>query len=272
MNGNDSEAWRGTIDVDGCLIHVAIDGSDKAPPLMLSSSLGANLSMWEPQLESFSKHFRIIRYDSRGHGKSAVPNGPYTMERLGRDAVGILDGLGIEKTNWCGLSMGGMVGQWLGANAPSRVDKLILSNTTAYYSDKESWTSRISLVQAGGIRAVAAPSMERWFSYAFREREPDTVARANEMLMSIDARGYVGCCAAVRDVDHRLALSTIRAPTLVVAGLLDAAAHIEAHEFLRDKIANAALVILEASHLSNIERPKDYTDAVLQFLSIGSQI
>jgi 3-oxoadipate enol-lactonase len=115
--------------------------------------------MWDPQLAAFCEHFSVIRYDSRGHGKSEAPRGPYTMERLGRDAVGVLDHLGVGKTNWCGLSMGGMVGQWLGANAPSRVDKLILSNTTSYYADKQSWTNRIEFVQANGITAMAAPSM-----------------------------------------------------------------------------------------------------------------
>jgi 3-oxoadipate enol-lactonase len=268
MNGNDSEAWRGTIDVDGCLIHVAIDGSDKAPPLMLSSSLGANMSMWAPQLKTLSKHFRIIRYDSRGHGKSAVPKGLYTIEQLGRDAVGILDQLGIEKTNWCGLSMGGMVGQWLGANAPTRVDKLILSNTSAYYADKQSWTNRISLVQANGVQAMAVPSMERWFSAAFREREPDTVARATEMLIATDLEGYMGCCAAVRDMDHRALLSAIQAPTLIIAGLLDSATPLEAHEFIHNQIAGAHLRSLRAAHLSNIEQPDEFGAMVVQFMSL----
>ena len=162
-----------------------------------------------PQLAAFAKHFRVIRYDCRGHGKSGAPHGPYTMDRLGRDAVGVLDHFRIEKTNWCGLSMGGMVGQWLGANASSRVDKLILSNTTSYYADKQSWTNRIEFVRANGIQAVAVPSMERWFSVEFRERHPATVTRATEMLVSTDPEGYVGCCAAVRDMDHRALLSAI---------------------------------------------------------------
>jgi 3-oxoadipate enol-lactonase len=143
---------------------------------------------------------------------------------------------------------------------------MILSNTTAYYVDKQSWTNRISVVRANGVQAVGALSMERWFSAAFRECEADVVARATAVLMSIRPEGYVGCCAAVRDMDHRPSLSSIRAPTLVVARLLDEAAPIEAHEFIRNEIANAKLVTLEASHLSNIERPKEYTHAVLTFL------
>jgi 3-oxoadipate enol-lactonase len=266
MSRSDSDAWRGTVDADDCGIYVVVDGPRGRPHLMLSNSLGSDLSMWDPQLAAFAERFRVIRYDSRGHGKSGVPRGPYTMERLGRDAVRVLDHLGIEKTNWCGLSMGGMVGQWLGANAPSRVDKLILSNTTAYYADKQSWTNRIEFVRSNGLKAMAGPSIERWFSPEFKDRAPDTVARATEMLVSTDPEGYVGCCAAVRDMDHRALLSAIQAPTLVIAGLLDSATPLEVHDFICNNITGAQLMILPAAHLSNIERPETYTAAALKFL------
>jgi 3-oxoadipate enol-lactonase len=266
MTGNDGDAWRGTVEIDDCLIYVTVDGPRSAPHLMLSNSLGSDLTMWDPQLAAFSEHFRVIRYDSRGHGRSGAPLGPYTMERLGRDAVGVLDHLSIEKTNWCGLSMGGMVGQWLGAKVPSRVDKLILSNTTSYYSDKQSWTNRIEFVRANGMRAMAAASMERWFSPDFRERELAAITRATEMIVSTDTEGYVGCCAAVRDMDHRAMLSAIQAPTLVIAGLLDSATPLEAHEFIYNQIAGAQLKSLRASHLSNIEQPDEFSATVLQFM------
>lgn len=266
MTGNHSHAWHGTVQAGNCLIHVAMDGPDKGPCLMLSNSLGSDLTMWDPQLAAFSEHFRVIRYDSRGHGKSDAPQGPYTVERLGRDAVSILDHLGIAKTHWCGLSMGGMVGQWLGANAPSRLDKIILSNTTSHYTDKQSWTSRIEFVQTNGIKAMAAPSIERWFSADFRQREPTTVERATRMLLATDPEGYVGCCAAIRDMDLRPLLSKIKAPTLVIAGTLDAATPVEMQELICSQLGGAKLATLEASHLSNIEQPDVYTDAVLRFL------
>jgi 3-oxoadipate enol-lactonase len=231
---------------------------------MLSNSLGSDLTMWVPQLAAFSGRFRVIRYDSRGHGKSDVPEGPYSMERLGRDAVAVLDHLGIQKTNWCGLSMGGMAGQWLGAHAPSRIDKLILSNTTSYYADKSPWTNRIEFVRANGIEAIAAPSMERWFSAGFRERTTD--ARATEMLIATKSEGYVACRAAVRDMDYRALPPKIKAPTLIIAGLLDAATPLEMHEFIRSQIGTAALITIEASHLSNIERPDAYTAPFCNFL------
>jgi 3-oxoadipate enol-lactonase len=131
---------------DGCPIHVEVAGDESAPALMLSNSLGTNLHMWDDQAGEFARHFRLIRYDRRGHSKSGVSQGPYSMERFGRDVLAVLDALGVKKTNWCGLSMGGMVGQWLGANAPDRVDKLILSNCTDYYADKTPWNERIKTV------------------------------------------------------------------------------------------------------------------------------
>jgi 3-oxoadipate enol-lactonase len=266
MSSNQTEAWRGIVNVGDCPIYVALDGPIKAPPLMLSNSLGSDITMWEPQLADLSNLFRVIRYDSRGHGKSGVPQDSYTMERLGRDALRILDHFGIERTNWCGLSMGGMIGQWLGANEPSRLQKLILSNTTSYYADKRSWTTRIQLVQSNGINEVAAPSMERWFSADFREREPDTVTRATEMLIATNPDGYIGCCAAIRDMDHRALLSKISAQTLIIAGSLDVATPVDGHEFICSQVQGAKLAILAAAHLSNIEQPDAYTRTVLNFL------
>src|SRR5215813_7253740 len=162
---------------DGCPIHVAVEGREAAPVLMLSNSLGTNLHMWDDQAAEFAKHFRLVRYDRRGHGQSGVPKGPYSMERFGRDVLSILDALNIRKTNWCGLSMGGMVGQWLGANAPDRVEKLILSNTSAYYPDKTPWADRIKFVEEKGLGALVDANMQRWFTDSFRATATDPLDR-----------------------------------------------------------------------------------------------
>ncbi len=254
------------IDADSCLIHVEVDGREHAPVLMLSNSLGTDLTMWDQQVPAFTRHFRIIRYDRRGHGRSGVPKGPYTMERLGRDVLAVLDHLGIERINWCGLSMGGMVGQWLGAHAAARIDKLVLSNTACYYPDKRIWEERIKFLRTHGLSASAAATMERWFTEGFRRRQPATIARMTEMLLKTDLEGYIGCCEAIRDMDHRALLPGIRVPTLIIAGRLDPATPLDVNEFIRNQIPGARLAVLEASHLSNVEEPDAYANAVLRFL------
>ena len=191
-----------TVD-DGCPIYVEVEGRESAPALMLSNSLGTNLHMWDDQAPEFAKHFRLIRYDRRGHGQSGIPQGPYSMERLGRDVLAVLDALKIKKTNWCGLSMGGMVGQWLGANAPDRVEKLVLSNTNSYYADKAPWNDRIKFVTENGLEALVDANMQRWFTEGFRKRAPDVLARMRAMFVATKLPGYIGCCEAVRDMDFR---------------------------------------------------------------------
>jgi len=251
---------------DGCTIHVEVEGPQSAPALMLSNSLGTDLHMWDEQVGPFTEHFRLVRYDRRGHGKSSVPQGPYTMERLGRDVLGVLDGLGIAETNWCGLSMGGMVGMWLGANAKSRVDKLILSNTSSYFPDKSMWDGRIKLVREKGLESIVDANMERWFTSGFRDRAPDTLARMKKMFCATNVEGYVGCGYAIRDMDHRPLLPKISAPTLVIAGRHDPATTLEAGEYICDHIPGARIAVIEAAHIANIEQPQAYADTVLEFL------
>jgi 3-oxoadipate enol-lactonase len=255
-----------TIDADGCPIHFEFEGPERAPVLMLSNSLGTTLHMWDGQVAPFTQHFRLVRYDRRGHGKSGLPRGPYTMERLGRDVLAVLDGLGIPKTSWCGLSMGGMVGQWLGAHAPERVERLVLANTSSYFPDKSAWNDRLAFVRGRGIAAFAGPNMERWFTGDFRKRAPETVAWMAEMFAATPLEGYIACAEAVRDMDHRELLPKISAPTLVIAGKHDPATPPEAGEYISSRIPAAMLTVLETAHMSNIEQPSAFTDAVLQFL------
>jgi 3-oxoadipate enol-lactonase len=255
------------IEVDGCPLYVESEGPEGAPVLMLSNSLGTDLHMWDPQAKPLSARFRLLRYDRRGHGRSAVPPGPYSMERLGRDVLGILDHLGIESIDWCGLSMGGMVGQWLGANAPRRVRRLVLANTSSYYPIKDPCNDRIAAVRQNGLAAMAEATMPRWFTAGFIAREPETVARMKAMVMATPVAGYIACCEAVRDMDHREILRDITAPTLLIAGRVDVATPVEGMEFMRARISGARLSVLDAGHLSNIEQAPAFTAAVLDFLA-----
>ncbi len=254
------------IQSQGCPINVEVEGPTEAPVLMLSNSLGTDLHMWDLQAATFAKHFRLVRYDRRGHGQSGVPNGPYSMEMLGRDALAVMDGLGLKRVNWCGLSMGGMEGQWLGANAPERMGRLILSNTHSYYPDKTLWDERIKNARENGLAPAVGPTMERWFTKEFRDRAPDAIARMREMFLKTQVEGFVGCSQAVRNMDLRDTHARIKAPTLVIVGRRDPATPPEAGKDIQARIPGAKLAELDAAHISNIEQPQAYTDTVLGFL------
>jgi len=251
---------------DGCNIHVEVEGSERAPALMLSNSLGTNLHMWDDQAGELAKHFRLIRYDRRGHGRSAVPEGPYSMERFGRDVLAVLDKLGIEKTNWCGLSMGGMIGQWLGANAPNRVNKLVLSNTAAYYPDKAPWADRIALVREKGLGALVDANMQRWFTEGFRNNHPEAIERMKTIFGGTDPKGYIACCEAIRDMDFRESNPRITAPTMVIVGAQDPATPPAQGEAIAKAIPGAKVASIDAAHIANMEQPQVYTKTVLEFL------
>src|ERR1700754_2361890 len=255
------------IDADGCLLNVSVEGRDGGPTLMLSNSLGCTLQMWEPQMKAFTQLFRVIRYDRRGHGKSGVPAGPYSMERFGKDVLAILDDLNIERVHWCGVSMGGMVGQWLGGNAPQRVGKLVLAITACYYPDRTNWLNRIKAVNEGGLAAIADAVIAAWLPADFREREPQITTRLKQMLLEPPAQGYVACCEALSRLDQRDLLPRITAPTLVIAGRHDVATPVEAGEFIRSRIPGASMTLLDAAHISNVEQSHNFTEAVVGFLT-----
>jgi len=255
------------IDADGCLLNVSVEGRDGGPTIMLSNSLGTTMQMWEPQMAALTKLYRVVRYDRRGHGKSGAPAGPYSMERFGKDVLAILDDLNIEKVHWCGLSMGGMVGQWLGANAPQRIEKLILANTSCYYPDPTNWLNRIKAVNEGGLAAIADTVIAAWLTADYREREPQITARLKAMLLATPAQGYVACCEALSKLDQRDLLPRITAPTLVIAGRHDMATPVEASVFIRSNIPNASMTLLDAAHISNVEQSHNFTEAVVGFLT-----
>ena len=222
--------------------------------------------MWDWQIPEFSREFRVLRYDQRGHGKSSVSPGPYSIEQLGCDVLALVDRLGIERFCFCGLSMGGMVGQWLGVESPERLTGLVLCNTAAKIGTIESWNTRIELVLKGGVEAAIPLVLDRWFTPDFQKNEPDVVARNREMLVSTSPAGYVAGCAAVRDMDQREAVHNICVRTLVIAGAHDPVTPPAEGRYLADNIAGASYVELAAAHLSNVEAPAEFNSAVLQFL------
>lgn len=250
----------------GTQIHYVVDGPAGAPALVLSNSLGTDLAMWSPQMAELTRSFRVIRYDTRGHGASGVTPGPYTIDTLGRDVVALLDHLELPRAHFCGLSLGGMTGMWLGIHAPARVDRLVLANTAARIAPPDLWNARIEKVNAGGMAAISDAVLARWFTPGFIAREPATLAGMKAMMERVPAAGYVACCAAVRDMDQRGDVARIAAPTLVITGAHDVATPPADGQFLAAQIRGARIVELPAPHLSNVETAPAFTTALTSFL------
>jgi 3-oxoadipate enol-lactonase len=248
-------------------IHYELAGPAHAPVLMFSNSLGTNLSMWDAQVSEVTKKFRVLRYDKRGHGQSSVPPTPYTIEQLGRDAAALLDFLKLDTVHFCGLSIGGQTGMWLGIHAPRRLKKLVLCNTGAKIGSPETWKPRIDAVRKGGLKAISDAVIERWFTAGFRAKEPATISKIQQALESTNPEGYAGCCAAVRDFDCREKLGGIPTPTLVIAGAHDPATPPADGRFVAEKIPAARYVELNAAHLSNLEDRDRFTAEVVNFLA-----
>lgn len=241
-------------------------GPEAAPVLVFSNSLGTTHRMWDSQIEAFSRHFRVLRYDTRGHGESSVTPGAYANEQLSRDVVGLLDALRLDRVYFCGLSMGGMAGMFLGAHVPKRLHKIVLCNTAAKIGTAETWNARIEAVQKGGMKAVAAAVLERWLTPGFRASHPAETKTVLEMLERTNPVGYAACCAAVRDTDERQSLAKVQVPTLVLAGKHDPAIPLADTRYLAEHIPAARYVEVSAAHLSNLEAKEEFNQAVLGFL------
>lgn len=254
---------------DGARISVEAEPDNGKPPLLFSNSLGTNLHMWDAQMSVFGDAFRVIRYDSRGHGKSDVTDGLYTMDRLGRDALSVLDGLNVDRAYYCGLSKGGMVGQWLGGNAPERIERMALCNTASYYPAPDLWNTRIEVATNKGMPALVSGIIERWFSEDFRNTDTNAgeVERVSAMVLETSGHGYAACCGAIRDMDLRDDNRDTTVPTLVVAGAKDPATPPELGRAIHELIDGSQFVTLDAAHLSNIEQTDAFNRAVLDFLA-----
>jgi 3-oxoadipate enol-lactonase len=240
-----------------------------APTLLLGGSLGSNLDMWRPQLAALTQRLRVVRFDHRGHGGSPAPAGPYSIEALGRDVLALLDRLGIERASYCGLSLGGMVGMWLAAHAPERIDRLVLICTAAHLPPAEGWLARAGQVRTGGMGSVADAVLGRWFTPRFRAALPARVAPYRTMIAACPAEGYAGCCEAISAMDLRDDLARIVAPTLVIAGADDPATPPEHGERIHEGIAGSRLVVVpSAAHLANVEQPESISHLLLDHLGL----
>jgi 3-oxoadipate enol-lactonase / 4-carboxymuconolactone decarboxylase len=244
-----------------------LDGSDDRPPLVLSHSLGLDHGMWDAQAADLLPHFRVLRYDTRGHGASSVPAGDYTIESLARDVLAIADRCGVARFAFCGLSLGGMIGQWLAVHAPERLTHVVLANTSPRVADPNAMETRRRTVLEAGMTGVAEMVMGRFFAPAVLEANGAAVASARRTLLATDPAGYAGCCAAIRDMDHRPMLDRITVPTLVISGDLDVGMPWDDHgALLTTSIRGARAVRLPAAHLSNLERPRSFSRALFDFL------
>jgi 3-oxoadipate enol-lactonase len=249
-------------------LHHTFAGPQDAGVVVLSNSLGTTLAMWEPQAAALARGHRVLRYDLRGHGRSPVPEAPYSIADLGSDLLALLDRNGIARASLFGVSLGGMVSMWVAAHAPERVDRLILCSTSAVMGPPESWTERAALVRREGTAAVADSVVARWFTPAFAAAQPDVVARIRGQLAATPAEGYAGCCEAIREMDQRPDLPAIAAPTLVIAAEGDPSTPPAHARTIAGLIPGARLEVLDrGAHLVNVEAPDVVNPLVLAHLA-----
>jgi len=255
-----------TLQTRNLKLSYSLSGPEGAPVLLLSNSIATTLAMWTPQLSALQPHFRVLRYDTRGHGQSEIPDGPYSIDQLGQDVLDLMDVLDVEKVHFCGLSLGGMTGMWLAAHHPSRIDKLVLSNCVPHIGNEAMWNSRIAQVLETGMEEIAAGQVGRWFRPGFENSDPEAYRAAELGIKQMLAQGYAGCCAVLRDADLRTSLSGIAAPALVIGGQYDLATPPEKTKQLASEIRAAKYAELPGGHLTNLDATEAFNAAVVQFL------
>jgi 3-oxoadipate enol-lactonase len=259
-------------EVNQTTLHYRFDGPDQGPVVMLSNALASDLTMWEFQVPALvDAGFRVLRYDSRGHGHSAVPEGPYSIELLTDDAVGLMDALGLEKVHFCGLSKGGMIGQMLGTQYSDRLISLTLSSTAAYMAPKEIWNERIETVRKIGMAVVVDATIDRWFTKAGQTRLAPSVENVRRVILNTPVEGFCACCAAIRDMDQRETMRTVLTPTLVIVGEYDSGTPVSAAEHIHQGITSSSLTIIsDAAHFVHMEQSSIFNRALLEFIKKNS--
>jgi 3-oxoadipate enol-lactonase len=252
-------------------VHHVVTGRANGPVVVLSNSLGATHRMWDTNVAALEEHFRVVRYDTRGHGESPVPPGPYTIDDLTDDVVALLDRLGLDKAHFVGLSLGGMTGMRLAARDPERVDRLVVLCTGAHLTPSSGWTDRAATVRAGGTKAVAEAVVARWFTPGYLEANPDVKAGCEATVAGTPAEGYAGCCEVIAAMDLRDDLASITAPTLAIAGADDPATPPHHLEAIADAVDDGRLLVVpDSAHLANAQQPALVTPAILEHLGDAS--
>jgi len=264
----DPTASAGSVLHDGAEVSYQIEGPPRAPVLVLVSSLGTTMALWDAQMSALSAYFRVLRFDLPGHGRSSAPPGPYSVEQLGANLVALLDALSVDRASCCGVSLGGIIGMWLAAHHPERVDRLVLAATAPVLGPASAWTDRAATVRHQGTAVLVDSLVLRWFTADYREREQAVVAAVAEMITSCDAEGYAGCCEAIATMDQRASLADITAPTLVVAGSHDPVVPPSAGLELAEAVPGATFCALpDAAHLVNLVRPDRFGDLLVEHLA-----
>jgi 3-oxoadipate enol-lactonase len=254
-------------DPGGVRLRYAESGNPRGAVLVLANSLGSNMHMWDKALPAFQSKYRVVRFDTRGHGESAVVPAPFTIEQLGRDVLKVMDEVHAERASICGVSLGGLVGLWLGIHAPDRVDRLILANTAARIGTKEIWEQRIEIVNATGMAALAPMTLERWFTRAYRHKHPEEMEKIRRMIAATNPKGYIACCEVLRDTDLRVDAAQVKAASLVITGSHDPATHPTDGRALRAAIQHSSYLELNASHMSAWECADEFAGAVAKHLT-----
>ena len=250
-------------------VNCLVSGPEGAPVVVLSHSLGSSGVMWEHQVPALVERYRVVRYDTRGHGGTDAPAGPYTLDMLGDDAVAMLDALDIDRVHWVGLSMGGMIGQNVALRHPARLASAVLCDTTCRVPDeaKPMWDERIATAERSGMSALCDATMERWFTAPYRAREPKDMQVIREQFLSTPTSGFVGCCQAIRELDYADRLSSVDLPVHLVVGADDPSTPPAAARAIQERISGASLEIIDgAAHLSNVEQPETFNRSLLDFL------
>lgn len=247
-------------------IRYETDGDPSRSAVVLSNSLGTNLDLWEPQAAALAERFHVVRYDSRGHGRSSSPAGPYTMSDLAGDVVALLDHLEIERAHVVGISIGGLTGQYLAVEHPDRVDRLVVANTAAKIGDPQAWYDRAALVESAGIGAIADGVVEKWLTPDHAAEHPELVGRLRDMLLATDDAGYAATCHVLAETDLRDRLAEIAAPTLAIGATGDLPTPPSVTRDIAAAVPDARYVEVTAAHISNVEAPERFTEAVLDFL------